>query len=82
MSLVREVEKVSDVMAVMQLQSLSKSVVQDVNPTKWNIRSRQDVKHSAQHNWGCQCDRGQVAVGAQLAVTHSLMQGSGSTRVL
>jgi hypothetical protein len=33
MSLVREVEKVSDVMAVMQL--LSKSVVQDTNPTKW-----------------------------------------------
>jgi hypothetical protein len=46
MSLVREVEKVSDVMAVMQL--LSKSVVQDANPTKWNIRSRRDVKHSAQ----------------------------------
>jgi hypothetical protein len=33
MSLVREVEKVSDVMAVMQL--LSKSVVKDTNPTKW-----------------------------------------------
>jgi hypothetical protein len=48
MSLVREVEKVGDVMAVMQLQSLSKSVVQNANPTKWNIRSRRDVKHSAQ----------------------------------
>jgi hypothetical protein len=44
MSLVREVEKVGDVMAVMQL--LSKSVVQDANPSRWSIRSRQDVKHS------------------------------------